>query len=162
LAVRWERDPGFDNSLGLMNASWRNGELNVLSPSVYLMDIHSSSEDARNYFSTGPYHKIGRIKFPVPAGFYVFTDVDKVVIRSASTVEVESTESIIDLKSLDPNFFEFEDIPYWVGESVGLNNSNFILVPYRTTKMITSFQHPFSFLHRLKPKTISSLLKRSN
>jgi hypothetical protein len=149
VTVQWEKDPAFDNSFGLMNASRRNDELNVLSSSVYFKDISPSSNSSLNYFRTGPYTGAGRFKFPATAGHYILTDLDKVVIRSANTVEIESTETAIDLKLLDPTFSQLEDIPWWQSECIGNTADGFILVPYHAVKDGHGVPTPYFLLARV-------------
>lgn len=145
--IKWERDQRIVNSLGLMNSSFSNNQLNVLAPTMFFKNLsRSTSGPDPNSFRLSPYTGAGRLKFPVPEQYYAFTDVNKVIIRSASTVESESVEKIIDLKSLDPDFFALIDIPYWQSECMVINNNNFLLLPYKAVKNNYSVPTPYFML----------------
>lgn len=136
----WERYEPINSEIGLMNSANRNGHLNAWSGGLFIKNIALSSIDTDlNIFHTGTYVGAGRLKFPIAQNYYVFTDFSKVNIRSALSTESQSVEKIIELESLDSNFIELIDIPYWQGECMAISENGFLLIPYWAAQSNTPY-----------------------
>ncbi|MDH5414737.1 MAG: hypothetical protein OEW87_11415, partial [Flavobacteriaceae bacterium] len=148
--IIWERYPLGNNEVGLMNSSSINNQLNAYTSHLFFKNISLSSLNTNiNTFRMGIYDGMGRLKFPISQNYYAFTDLNKVVIRSSYSTEKQSVEKIIDLKSLDGNFFRLIDIPYWQGECMAISENNHLLVPYRALKNNHEIPTPYFALVKI-------------
>lgn len=150
--VKWEKYQGVATSVGLMNSSNKDGNLNILGPSSYYNSIGNVYEGkAPLIFNMGIFPGSGRYKFPVPDKYFVYTTDSKIVIRSAATTPAQSIETSVDMTAMNAGFSQFLDIPYWQGECISLSKDNYLLVPSRSVNNGVSVPTPFFELVKIIP-----------
>jgi hypothetical protein len=146
----WKKYQLLSTETGLMNSASLNGHLNAWSVESFVKDISFSTMDVGpDIYRTGPYAGTGRLKFPMAQNYFVFTDFNKVIIRSALTTESQSVEKIIDLKNVDGDFLELIDIPYWQGECMALSENGLLLIPYRAVQNGVQKNTPYFLLAKI-------------
>jgi hypothetical protein len=144
----WKKTSLLSNDYGLMNSGFFDGSLCVLSPSVFYKNVFLKSDNYESLFRLEPYEGFGRFKFPVAKNFYVYSDANRVVVKSAFSSEINSVEKVINLKSIDPNFSHLIDVPYWQGECMAIND-DFLLIPYKAVKNNWSVNTPYFVLVKI-------------
>jgi len=144
--VVWVKQDISDNEIGLMNSINIDGHLAVLGPWVFYKNLSIPNGESES-FGCGSYEGAGRLKFPVCNNFFIFSNVNQVLVKSAFYDESKSIERVIDLKSFDNEFDNLIDIPYWQGECMGISDSHYLLVSYSANGVNT----PRFLLARLVP-----------
>lgn len=148
--IKWEKYKGISTEVGLLNSSFTDGHLNILGTGAYFKNIPDPyGASVPNSFLLGLYDGGGRYKFPVPVNYYALINGNNIVLRSALTVQAESVETSIDIKTLDPDFFQWIDIPYWQGERMAISQNNYLLVPYKAVKNNFSVPTPYFLLAKI-------------
>ncbi len=144
--VVWVKQDISNSEIGLMNSANTDDQLVALGPWVYFKNLSMPNEDAET-FNYGSYEGAGRLKFPISKNFFVFSNVNQVHVKSALNDDSKSIERVIDLKSLDNEFDNLIDIPYWQGDCMGISDSHYLLVSYSADGVNT----PRFLLARLVP-----------
>jgi len=117
-------------SRSLFNSLSKDDELVLLSAGEYIRNVDHSGTGVQYYFLDN-YLGQGRYKFPLALNYFVHTDVSSLILHSAVSDPAQSVKRTLDVKTLDEDFYEFIDIPYWQGECIQLVEDNHILIPYK-------------------------------
>jgi len=153
---KWQIFPSLSNEGSIMNGAFFHDEFIIISTDNFIRNLTVDSlETEPNYFRLGSYTGSGRLKFPLSQNYYIITDLNKIIVRSALSDENQSSEKIIDMKSIDNDFARFIDIPYWQGECVSINEDDYILLSYETENNGIGFSPNF-ILAKIVPPTNSN------
>ncbi|PRY90886.1 hypothetical protein [Mongoliibacter ruber] len=90
--------------------------------------------DVSNLNQFGNYQtREGRYRIPIFESFFITRSESELFIHSHSNNNsIEPTK--IEPSMYDPNFVNFEDIPFWQGDMLGINDNGTMMFSYRTSQ----------------------------
>lgn len=128
-SVPWTR---VENLTGdIYNSQVNNETLTILGRNNLFYDVQldavSNPQSIVNFLT-----RLGRYRLPLSQDIFISRSETEVFLFPINAVNRDNA-TILDLKTFDPNFSTFEDIPFWQGDVMGMDPSGTtVLVPYRT------------------------------
>lgn len=113
------------------NSQLINDKLTILGRNNLFYDVQldavSSPQSIVNFLT-----RLGRYRLPLSQDVFISRSETEVFLFPINAVNRDNA-TILDLKTFDPDFSTFEDIPFWQGDVMGMDPAGTtVLVPYRT------------------------------
>lgn len=130
--IVWERAAGFGTA-PLLGSSLLNQELFVTSEAGR---YPNASLDGPNDFQGFgiEQNKPGRYRFPVSDKVVASNNDYQIVFEAPKNVGLSGKAIKLNMRELDPDFQYFFDLPYFVGDAIGIDKNGTVLVPYHSAK----------------------------
>lgn len=129
-SVPWAKVPNLNNDV--YNSLFINNKLTILDRNNLFYDIQLSA--AGNPQSIINFQtRLGRYRLPLSQDIFVSRSETEVYLFPNSSVKSDDATKV-NIKTFDPDFSSFEDIPFWQGDVLGMDPAGTtVLIPYRTT-----------------------------
>jgi len=153
--VDWNKFPGIEGRI--IRARNFGGNVHATGVSDVFFDIFR--DDQPQPITIRPFlTRIGRYLPPLNENILVTRTENEIFIFNINNIS-EDKALIIKGVDLDENFNTFEDIPLWNGELLGLNDQNYILIPYRNVVNGIAQDNPSFALLEIASENGQTLLK---
>ena len=128
--IIWESAVGFGSN-PLLGSKFLNQKLYVTAGSGrYPNATIEGPNDFQNFGVEGNLQ--GRYRFPVSDKVVASRNDYQVVLESPKTVGVHGKTIKFIMKDIDPAFQYFFDLPYFVGDAIGIDKNGTVLIPYHS------------------------------
>jgi hypothetical protein len=129
-AIVWQRAEGFGTN-PLLGSSLVNQQLFVTSESGR---YPNASIDGPNDFQGFGIEQNapGRYRFPVSEKVVASRNDYFIVLEAPKNVGLTGKGIRYNMKELDPDFQYFFDLPYFVGDAIGIDKNGTVLIPYHS------------------------------
>lgn len=128
--IVWERAAGFGTA-PLLGSSLLNQELFVTSEAGRYPN--ASLDGPNDYQGFGiEQNAPGRLKFPVSDKVVASRNDYFIVLEAPKNVGLTGKGFRYNMKEIDPDFQYFFDLPYFVGDAIGIDKNGTVLIPYHS------------------------------
>lgn len=129
--IVWERAAGFD-ATPLLGSSLINQQLFVTAG---MGRFPNATIDGPNEFQGFgiEFNVPDRYKFPISDKVVASRNDYQVVLEAPKNVGLSGKGIKYNIKELDPEFEYFFDIPYFLGDAIGIDKNGTVLIPYHSS-----------------------------
>ena len=129
--IVWERAEGFGIN-PLLGSILLNQKLFVTSgPGRYPSATIEGPNDFQGFGIE--FNWPGRYRFPVSEKVVASRNDYFIVLEAPSKVGLSGKAIRFNMKEIDPDFQYFFDLPYFVGDAIGIDKNGTVLIPYHST-----------------------------
>lgn len=129
-SIVWERAEGF-GAEPLLGSSQLNQKLFVTSLSGRYPNATLNGPNDFQGFSIEQ-NKPGRYRFPVSDKVVASNNDFQVFLEAPNNVGLSGKAIKFNMKEIDPDFMYFFDLPYFVGDAIGIDKNGTVLIPYHS------------------------------
>lgn len=130
--IIWEKAAGFGDH-PLVNSRYINNQLMVMSSGGIFYDVNINGFSEFKGFGL-VLQRPDKYKYPISEKVIALRNEYQVILVAPKNVGLWGKEIVFTMRDLDPGFQYFFELPYFVGDAIGVDGNGTVLVPYHSVK----------------------------